>query len=196
MTFLLVGLGNPGKEYEKTRHNVGFMIIDKAADILNISYNDKFNAHFAKTKYKDLDIILLKPQTYMNLSGTSVSQVKSFYRIEPSNIFVFYDDVDLELARIKIKLGGSSGGHNGIKSIDSMIGPNYNRIRFGVGRPIFNTADYVLSPFKEDEIIEVYKQSECICRHLDLLFSKHFDKLMNKCALSVPKAKNEVKNGS
>lgn len=196
MTFLLVGLGNPGKQYEKTRHNVGFMVVDEVANALNASFTDKFNAHFAKTKYQGRDVILLKPQTYMNLSGSSVVQAKNFYRVEPQSVYVFYDDVDLELARIKVKLGGSSGGHNGIKSIDSIMGANYNRIRFGVGRPQFNTADYVLSPFKSDELIEVHKQSECICRHLDLLFDKHFDKLMNKCAINVPKVKDEVNNGS
>lgn len=154
--FLVVGLGNPGKEYENTRHNVGFMAVDKIFDRHHFSqFKSKFDGLIAEGQIGAEKVLLLKPQTYMNLSGNSVVKAALFYKILPENIIVLHDDVDLNLGRLKAKCGGGAAGHNGLKSIDANITPLYNRIRIGVGRPSnpdFNMADFVLSRLsKADE---------------------------------------------
>ncbi len=154
--YLLVGLGNPGKQYEKNRHNVGFMVIDALIDRLNPVPIQK--SAFQGLLYKSGDTLLLKPQTFMNLSGKSVQAVKNFYKIENKHIIVIHDDLDLGLGALRFKRGGSSGGHNGLKSIDEHIGSDYLRVRFGIGRPQDknDVIRYVLSDFtpKELECIE------------------------------------------
>ena len=127
---LVVGLGNPGREYENTRHNVGFMLIDelRADGFDSVGSSSKFKGEL----YKKGSLLLLKPQTFMNLSGNSLKAVNDFYK--PERIIVIHDDIDLKFGALKFKKGGSSGGHNGIKSIDSLIGNDYERIRIGVGR--------------------------------------------------------------
>ncbi|MRI58399.1 MAG: aminoacyl-tRNA hydrolase [Epsilonproteobacteria bacterium] len=152
--YLIVGLGNPGQQYAKTRHNVGFMVVDRLIDRLAPSPISK--ASFQGELYRSSNILLLKPQTFMNLSGRSVAAVKNFYKID--NIIVIHDDLDLGLGALRFKIGGSSGGHNGLKSLDQYIGSDYVRVRFGIGRPT-NKEDvvkYVLSDFtpKELECIE------------------------------------------
>ena len=165
---LVVGLGNPGREYENTRHNVGFMLIDELVSdgFDTVGGSSKFNGEL----YKKGSLLLLKPQTFMNLSGNSVKAVKDFYK--PERIIVIHDDIDLKFGAMKFKFGGSSGGHNGIKSIDSLIGNDYERIRIGVGRSenslnsvqilnsdnslnlgkfSSNTANFVLSNFNANE---------------------------------------------
>jgi PTH1 family peptidyl-tRNA hydrolase len=154
--FLLVGLGNPGAKYNNTRHNIGFI----ASDILSTCYNfvwstkSKFNAEIACGDLEFGKVVLCKPNTFMNLSGASVSSLSSFYKLKPENVIVIHDDVDVPLGRMKYKLGGGAGGHNGLKSIDSNIGINYHRIRIGVGRPEdprYNISDFVLGKFSKDE---------------------------------------------
>lgn len=154
--FLVVGLGNPGREYENTRHNVGFMAVDEIFDRYTFSsFKEKFDGLLAEGQIGTEKVLLLKPQTFMNLSGNSVVKAALFYKILPENIIVIHDDVDLDFGKLKAKRGGSSAGHNGLKSIDANITPLYNRIRIGIGRPAhtdFNMADYVLSRFsKADE---------------------------------------------
>ncbi len=149
---LIVGLGNPGPQYAKNRHNVGFMVIDRLIDRLHpIEISKK---SFQGSLYKSGSTLLLKPLTFMNLSGQSVLAVKNFYKIALENIIVIHDDLDLGLGAIRIKKGGSSGGHNGLKSLDATIGKEYIRIRFGIGRPPTKeeVIDYVLSDFTPDEI--------------------------------------------
>ena len=127
---LVVGLGNPGREYENTRHNVGFMLIDEIVSdgFDTVGGSSKFKGEL----YKKGSLLLLKPQTFMNLSGNSLKAVNDFYK--PERIIVIHDDIDLKFGALKFKKGGSSGGHNGIKSIDNLIGNDYERIRIGVGR--------------------------------------------------------------
>jgi len=134
--WLVVGLGNPGREYENTRHNVGFMIVDALARRHRApSFTSKFKGELTQTNVSGESVLLLKPQTFMNLSGQSVQPAMAFYKVALDNIIIVHDDVDLELGQIKLKRGGSAGGHNGIKSVDSQIGPNYLRVRAGVGHP-------------------------------------------------------------
>lgn len=153
-SYLIVGLGNPGNQYSLNRHNIGFMAIDVIADIQNFpSFKSKFSALVSESKFSNQKIILLKPQTYMNLSGRSVAEAAKFYKISPENIYVFHDDLDVQPGRIKVKLGGGSGGHNGLKSLDQYIGQNYWRIRLGIGHPGFKDAvhGYVLGNFHKDD---------------------------------------------
>ena len=166
---LIVGLGNPGDEYKNTRHNVGFMLID---ELINDGGFDAVGSlsKFKGELYKKGSLLLLKPQTFMNLSGNSVKAVNDFYK--PERIIVIHDDIDLKFGALKFKKGGSSGGHNGIKSIDNLIGNDYERVRIGVGRSenslnsvqilnsdnslnlgkfSSNTANFVLSNFNANE---------------------------------------------
>ncbi len=148
---LIVGLGNPTSKYINNRHNIGFMVIDYLIDRLNSSPIKK--SSFKGELFKKDNILLLKPLTFMNLSGESVSAVSNFYKIPVENIIVIHDDLDLPLGVLRFKIGGSSGGHNGLKSIDKFLPNSYKRVRVGIGRPK-NKEDvvkYVLSDFKEEE---------------------------------------------
>lgn len=154
--YLVVGLGNPGKEYAETRHNIGFMAADEIHGRYNFSpFKAKFEGLLAEGIIDGEKTLLLKPQTFMNLSGNSVGKVASFYKIPAENIIVIHDDKDLALGKLKAKIGGSAGGHNGLKNIDSQIGQNYNRIRVGVGSPEehhTDTVNFVLSRFSGAEM--------------------------------------------
>jgi PTH1 family peptidyl-tRNA hydrolase len=157
--FLMVGLGNPGVEYMFTRHNVGFMFADYLMNFLNISAKrEKFNSVYAEANVdigeRQEKILIQKPQTFMNNSGVAVQQIVSFYKINPGNILVVHDDIDLSPFEVRFKMGGGSGGHNGLRSIDGFIGNGYRRIRVGVGRPELKeqVSDYVLSNFGKAEI--------------------------------------------
>ena len=156
---LIVGLGNPGKEYAGTRHNCGFMVIDRLASKLNVNVDqNKFKGLYAKVKYHGEDIILLKPQTYMNLSGESVNAVMNFFKIDKEDLLVIYDDLDMPVGKLRLRKTGSAGGHNGIKNIILHTGSqNFNRIRVGIDRSKYiKVVDYVLSRFSkvESEAIE------------------------------------------
>lgn len=150
---LIVGLGNPGAAYEKNRHNIGFMVVDHLVGLIKASNVTK--ASFQGELFKSDKIHLLKPTTYMNLSGRSVLAVKQFYKIE--KLIVIHDDIDLEFGSLRFKIGGGNGGHNGLKSIDSLLGREYIRVRMGVGKPEHKgmVADYVLSDFSEEESLKL-----------------------------------------
>lgn len=157
-SWLIVGLGNPGKEYERTRHNAGFRAIDTLADILSCKIDRlKFQGLYTQVNYQGKKLFLLKPQTYMNLSGRSVLQLSAYFNIPPQRIIVLFDDISLPPGRLRIRADGSAGGHNGIKSIISELGSqNFPRIKIGVGakpHPEQDLADWVLSNFsaKEDQ---------------------------------------------
>lgn len=154
-TWLIVGLGNPGRQYIHTRHNIGFMAVDALKSLWNIqSETKKFSGLISEASFQNRKIFLLKPQTFMNLSGLSVRECLSFYKIPPEQMIVIHDDIDLEPGKMKTKIGGGDGGHNGLKSIDSQIGKNYHRLRLGVGHPGHKdlVSDYVLGAFsKADE---------------------------------------------
>lgn len=176
---LLVGLGNPGIQYERTRHNIGFMFIEKFSN--GLSFQKKFNALY---RIQD-ELILVMPQTYMNKSGEAVQQIMRFYKIPIKNLYVIHDDIDLQLGKIKVKIGGGNSGHNGLRSIDQHIGSNYMRIRLGVGRPEnCNVSDYVLHNFRQDELLLVGKMINFIGDNIsdllkDNILQDDIGKLMN-----------------
>ena len=155
MMYLIAGLGNPTREYEKTRHNVGFSVIDVLADKYNIDVSDrKHKALCGKGVIEGEKVLLLKPQTFMNLSGESIREAVDYYKIDPDDIIVIYDDISLDPGQLRIRLKGSAGGHNGIKNIIAYLGTQeFPRIKVGVGAnpPKMDLADYVLSRFGAEE---------------------------------------------
>lgn len=155
--FIIAGLGNPGKEYEMTRHNIGFEAIDYIGDKLGIKVNKlKFKALYGECRIGSEKVYLVKPQTYMNLSGESIREFCSFYKIPPGNVIVISDDIALEAGKIRIRAKGSAGGHNGLKSIIYQLQSDmFPRIRIGVGAPKhedYDLADFVLGRFSKSEI--------------------------------------------
>ena len=163
---LIVGLGNPGNEYSKTRHNVGFMAIDYFAPNDAVWKKEK-NALTVRTEINGKNVILVKPQTYMNNSGEAVGPLMAFYKIPLENIIVIHDDMDLKLGTLREKVGGSSAGHNGIKSIDNAIGNEYSRIRIGIGHPRdfenpMNPSDWVLGKFDDEQMKQIKSIIESI----------------------------------
>lgn len=186
--FLVVGLGNPGAEYAATRHNVGFMAADEIHRRYNFApFRAKFDGLIAEGQINGEKVYLLKPQTYMNLSGNSVVKTAHFYKILPQNIVVIHDDMDLPTDKIKAKLGGGSGGHNGIKSIDANITPNYNRIRIGVGHPQIKNEDsivsHVLSGFSKSDKENVEKNIDLAAELLPVLLEKGVAEFSNQLGL-------------
>lgn len=155
--WLIIGLGNPGNRYEKTRHNMGFVVADKVAGDFRISLDkQKFDAHYGKGRIRGVDVIIVKPMTFMNLSGQAVSRFVNFFKVANSNMLVVYDDIDLEFGRIKIKEKGGDGGHKGVRSIiDSLGTGDFCRLRMGIGRPgaKIDVSGHVLSLFSPDEQI-------------------------------------------
>ena len=155
-SWLIVGLGNPGKQYERTRHNAGFRAIDALAEKLNCKIDKgKFQGLYGQTTYNEKKLLLLKPQTFMNLSGRSVLQLSAYFNIPPQRIIVMFDDISLTPGRLRIRAEGSAGGHNGIKSIISEVGSqDFPRVKIGVGakpHPEQDLADWVLSTFSAGE---------------------------------------------
>ncbi len=155
-TWLIVGLGNPGREYEKTRHNAGFRALDALADSLGCKVDRlKFQGLYGQTNYNGKKLLLLKPQTFMNLSGRSVLQLSAYFNVPPARIIVMFDDISLNPGRLRIRADGSAGGHNGIKSIIQELGSDaFPRVKIGVGakpHPDFDLADWVLSAFTNSE---------------------------------------------
>ncbi|MDF1882877.1 aminoacyl-tRNA hydrolase [Sulfurimonas sp. SAG-AH-194-C21] len=165
---LLVGLGNPGSDYESTRHNIGFMVIDELSRRLSSSNVSK-TAFLGKT-YKTKNHFLLKPQTFMNLSGDSVIKVKNFYKLE--DVVVIHDDLDLPFGSLRFKKGGGHGGHNGLKSIDANIGKEYIRVRMGIGKPEHKgeVTSYVLGKFSLEQQKYLAEFIDITCDSLMYLF--------------------------
>ena len=155
--YLIVGLGNPGKEYDRTRHNVGFVAIDYLASVFNIKMTKlKFKGVYGEGNICGNKCILLKPQTFMNSSGESVRDVADFYKIPPENIIVIYDDVNLEPGKVRIRPSGSAGGHNGMKNIIYLLNTDqFPRIRFGVGAPKSDLINHVLGHFGDEDGVSV-----------------------------------------
>jgi PTH1 family peptidyl-tRNA hydrolase len=158
---LIVGLGNPGAKYQKTRHNVGFMLIDKLADDLDLEFRDNQSLHAEIATIKG-DLTLIKPQTFMNNSGLAVRAVMRKQGIRPENILVLYDDIDMEVGKVRFKDSGSSGGHNGMQSIIDVLGTNeIARIKIGIGRSDrIPPEKYVLSKFGGEELVQIKKSLE------------------------------------
>ncbi len=192
--YLIVGLGNPGFEYRKTRHNVGFMVIERWAFNLRIALKEEGLAKYSLVQFEDnRNVILMCPLTYMNLSGKAVKAYKACYGVRAQNILVIHDDLDLPLGRVRISRNGGSGGHKGISSIIEALGTkDFPRLRIGIGRPRFgeDVVDYVLSPFYEDEWEVVEKVLDIAIEGCELFISKGIDFAMNKV-----NSKNLAKGG-
>ena len=154
MVRMIVGLGNPGTEYERTRHNAGFLAVDLLGDNLRATYwKDQASAKVAVVRFDDGDLVLAKPQTFMNVSGGSVKRLVEDYGIDVSGLIIIHDDLDLPAGEVRVKRGGGHGGHNGLRSLhDKLLSDTYLRVRVGVGRPPgrMDCSDYVLQPLKGD----------------------------------------------
>ncbi len=176
---MIVGLGNPGKQYERTRHNSGFMAIDKVAEKLNLNIDKK---EFAALTANNNQVILVKPQTYMNNSGEAVSQIMKYYHIDINDLLIIYDDLDLKYGQLRLRLKGSSGGHNGIKSIINYIhSENFKRIRIGIEKnPLIETADYVLGKVEKDKQQLFDDSIEKASQAAIEFITDEFEKIMNK----------------
>lgn len=166
---LFVGLGNPGSQYEETRHNIGFKVIDKLVSDLNA--RDISKSSFHGTLFRTANSLFLKPTTYMNLSGKSVQPIKNFFKVELEDVIVIHDDIDLPFGALRFKKGGGHGGHNGLKSIDANITKEYIRVRVGVGKPEHKSqvADYVLHDFntsEQEKLAQLIEHVSHACRAL------------------------------
>jgi PTH1 family peptidyl-tRNA hydrolase len=180
---LIVGLGNPGREYEKTRHNIGFMTIDKYADKLGVSITkDKFNGLYGETNISGEKVILLKPQSYINLSGEVIRKYVDFFKINVEDILIIHDDLDLAVGTYKIKQKGSSGGHNGLKNIELHLGTQeYKRIKVGISNnKMMDTKDYVLGKLSKEDSDKIEEVKDIVMDILDDYFKMDFDSLMAK----------------
>lgn len=181
--FLLVGLGNPGDKYLKTRHNVGFLFVDYLAQKNSLIWGkSKWKAEVVKTKLYGENVVLVKPLTFMNLSGTAVAQVKSYYKAPLKNIIVIHDDLDLNFGRLKIVADRGAGGHNGVRSlIDNFGGKDFIRIRVGIGRPEFDqeSSSFVLSSLNNDEMQTLTGLFSLIEEGIKVYFDKGIIEAMN-----------------
>lgn len=182
--YIIAGLGNPGKEYETTRHNIGFETIDYIAEKYNIKVNKlKFKSLYGETNIGGEKVFLIKPQTYMNLSGEALREFSAFYKIPPENIIVISDDINLAAGRIRIRAKGSDGGHNGLKSIIYQLGSDcFPRIRLGVGAPDAGRelAGFVLGRFSKEEIPVLEDAIVRAKNAVEEIIEKSIDSAMNK----------------
>ncbi|MBR3281379.1 MAG: aminoacyl-tRNA hydrolase [Clostridia bacterium] len=181
---IIVGLGNPGKEYENTRHNLGYKVADLLSEKLKIKINkEKMEGQYGNGKVGDEKVILLKPLTYMNLSGNCVSKFLNYYKVSPEDLIVIYDDIDIKVGKIRIKPNGNPGTHNGMKDITNKIGTkDFIRVRVGSGKPEFemDLADYVLSNFKKEEMDDINKSIENASDAVVKLLKDGIAEAMNK----------------
>ena len=182
--YLIVGLGNPTREYDRTRHNVGFDTLDVLAEELNTSIGEnKFKGCCAKGVIGGEKVILLKPQTFMNLSGESVRAAADFYKIDPEHIIVIYDDISLEVGQLRIRKKGSAGGHNGIKNIIAHLGTQeFPRIKVGVGdKPKkMDLADYVRSLFSKEDRGAMEYSFKAAAKAVEVMITEGMDTAMNQ----------------
>lgn len=181
--FLIVGLGNPGLNYELTRHNTGFLFVDALKDEFNFNVKKiKFKSLIGDTTIANKRVVVMKPQTFMNESGKAIRECADFYKIQLSNIIIIFDDTSLPVGAVRIKRSGSDGGHNGIKSIISHLGGNnFPRIKLGIGQkphPDYNLADYVLSNFNKKEIPLMREAIEKAVEALPLILNSDIEKAM------------------
>ena len=183
-SWLIVGLGNPGREYEKTRHNAGFRAVDILAEQLSCKIDKaKFQGLYGQTTYKGGKIFLLKPQTFMNLSGDAVSEAARFYKIPPEHIIVVSDEISLPVGKLRIRTKGSAGGHNGLKDIIAKLGTSdFPRIRLGVGappHPDYDMADWVLGSFKNQDALDMADCAKRAAEAVECYIAEGADKAMN-----------------
>ncbi len=184
-SWLVVGLGNPDKKYDRTRHNTGFICIDQmAAQLGTPIIRKKFDAMTAETKIAGEWVLLMKPQTFMNLSGTAVEKAASFYKIPPEHILVIFDDISLPVGKLRIRRKGTHGGHNGIRNIiDYLQTDTFPRIKVGVGgkpHPDYDLAAWVLSSYTEDEMKEIHAAAEKCLAITELIIKGEFEQAMSR----------------
>ena len=180
---LVVGLGNPNPNNSNNRHNVGFLVIDAINAKFKLSkQKPKFKGLLTTGKINEQKVFAIKPLTFMNSSGICIKELTEYFRIVAADVFVFHDDMDIDLGKVKVKLGGSSAGHNGIESIDKNIGKNYSRIRIGIGKSENNSAgsDHVLDNFTSDEKEDVDEVTKNIIEFLSILINKDLDLFSSK----------------
>lgn len=180
---LVVGLGNKGREYDNTRHNMGFMLVDRYLQYKNITdkFKEKFNAIYIETTINNEKVIFIKPMTYMNNSGIAVRAFLDFYKLNSEDILVISDDLDLDLGKFRLRRNGSSGGHNGLKSIISHLGTNdFKRLRIGISNDKDDVINYVLSKFSKKELNEIDTMFDTLVDVLDDYFVMDFTSLMSK----------------
>ena len=178
---LILGLGNPEKKYENTRHNCGFRAIDFYAAKNNLVFKNKYNSLYSEQIINNEKVIFVKPQTYMNLSGNAVRQFVKFFNLDIKDLLIIYDDVDFEIGTFKIKRGGSSGGHNGMNNIiDNLHTNDIQRVRIGISKNEIPLIDYVLGKFSKEDNVKLEKVFETICDVIDDFTILDIDKLMDK----------------
>ncbi len=185
---LFVGLGNPGSQYENTRHNIGFKVIDKLVGdcaINGLPARDISKTSFHGKLYRTANSLFLKPTTFMNISGKSVQSVKHFFKVELEDVIVVHDDIDLPFGAVRFKRGGGHGGHNGLKSLDTHITKEYLRVRIGVGKPEHKSqvSDYVLHEFSQDEISMLDTLIVHVTKACELLVTEELNEVKSKCSL-------------
>lgn len=182
--YIIAGLGNPTREYERTRHNVGFDVIDVLADRFNTTVEEKkFQGLYGRTMIEGEKVSLLKPQTFMNLSGESIRAAADFYKIGPENIIIIYDDISLDVGQLRIRKKGSAGGHNGIKNIIAHLGTQeFPRIKVGVGAkpPKMDLADYVLSRFSREDRAVMEDAFKDAAEAVQVMIAQGADSAMNR----------------
>ncbi len=180
--WLIVGLGNPGPDYAATRHNIGFMALDALAGPAR--FTSKFHGEICQPTIEGEKLLLLKPMTFMNLSGKAVQAAMAFYKIPLDHLIVLHDELDLPLGKIRIKKGGGANGHNGLKDIDRLVGPDYWRIRLGIGHPGMKEQvhGHVLGRFSAEEVAEVEKINQSLVRHFALFWQQKPEMLATKFA--------------
>lgn len=181
--FLVVGLGNPGSKYEGTRHNVGFEVVELLADKARAEFSEKkWKARVAKGRVGEVDVLILEPQTFMNLSGESVGPALGFYKLGTGALIVVHDEVDLPVGTVKLKKGGGHGGHNGLRSlIQHLPDPDFIRLRIGVGRPPpeWDTADHVLSKFGSEDRKLIDEAVKSAAEAIEAVITDGLQKAMN-----------------
>lgn len=180
---LVVGLGNIGKEYENTRHNMGFMLVDRYLKYRNINdkFKEKFNAMYIETTINNEKVMFIKPMTYMNNSGLAVNAFLNFYKVSSDDILVISDDLDLDLGKFRLRSNGSSGGHNGLKNIISNLGTDkFKRLRVGISNDKEDVTNYVLSKFSKKELNEIDNLFDILVKVIDDYFVMDFTSLMSE----------------
>ena len=180
--WIIAGLGNPGKEYQKTRHNIGFLVLDQLATQLRVKLTDhKFEAILGKGNYSHHKVILVKPQTYMNRSGEAVVPLLNYYKLQPENLLVVVDDFNLALGMLRFRARGSAGGHHGLESIAAQLGTtDFKRLRVGIGTEHQKNADFVLGTFSKMEMAVVKETIDRAVAALVFLLGHSFENTMNR----------------
>jgi peptidyl-tRNA hydrolase, PTH1 family len=192
--FIIAGLGNPGRQYQDNRHNIGFMAVDAIKRAHSFSpWSKKFKSEISEGTIGTEKVLLMKPQTFMNLSGDAIGEAMRFYKLAPSDVIVFHDELDLPAAKVRVKVGGGNGGHNGLRSMDAHVGRDYKRIRLGIGHPGVKemVSGHVLGDFHKVDQEWLEPLLEDIGRNVELLFTGDGSQFMNKLVGQSPAPKAE-----